>query len=73
MKGSAVRVRSEALETPVDVFIPEEFSGWRPPPGSGIVGSLAATRLVVDYQSEGDTYADRVAPPREPALPPAVF
>ena len=26
--------------------------------GSGMVGSLAATRLVVDYQSEGDTYDD---------------
>ena len=40
------------------VHADEESSGWRPPPGSGMVGSLAATRLVVDYQSEGDTYDD---------------
>ena len=39
------------------LFIPEERSSWRPPPGSGIVGSLAAARLVVDYKSEGGRYA----------------
>jgi hypothetical protein len=58
MKGSAVRVRSEALAA--DVFIPDDSSSWRPPHGAGIVGSLDATRLVVDYESEGRTYADRV-------------
>jgi hypothetical protein len=51
---------TDAASRWVDVFIPEEFSSWRPPPAAGIVGSLDATRLVVDYQSEGNTYADRV-------------
>jgi hypothetical protein len=43
-----------------DVFVPAESSTWRPPAGSGIVGSLAPPRLVVDYEDDGDTYGDRV-------------
>jgi hypothetical protein len=51
---------TDAASRPVDVFIPDEFSSWRPRPGAGVVGSLAATLLVVDYESEGETHADRV-------------
>jgi hypothetical protein len=44
----------------VEVFIPAEDSTWEPPAGAGVVGSLDPPLLVVDYEDEGDTYADRV-------------
>ncbi|WP_028058089.1 hypothetical protein [Candidatus Solirubrobacter pratensis] len=51
---------TDTADRTADVFIPAEFATWQPPPGSGIVGSLATARLVVNYEDEADTYADRV-------------